>query len=149
MPRVKLEMPAHFPFMCSLPVRIADINYGGHLGNDAVLSLFHEARVQYLKSLNCSELDACGTALIMADVVIVYKNEGFYGDVLQVAVAPEEISSRGFALFYRISCDRNNALVTIAEGRTGMLCFNYETRKVVSLPEALKKKFGNSGPNVG
>lgn len=140
MPRIKFDMPATFPFACSLSVRIGDINYGGHLGNDAVLSFFHEARLQYLKSIGCSELDACGTGLIMADAAINYKQEGFYGDLLEVEVAPGEISSRGFALFYRASCHRDTGPVQIAEGRTGMLCFDYEARKVVSLPDTLKDR---------
>jgi len=28
---------------------VADINYGGHLGNDKVLSFIHEARLRYVR----------------------------------------------------------------------------------------------------
>ena len=41
MPRIKIDLPKQFSFTCSIPVRISDVNYGGHVGNDTVLTLFH------------------------------------------------------------------------------------------------------------
>jgi acyl-CoA thioesterase FadM len=143
MGRIKIEMPENFAFTTTLPVRIQDINYGGHLGNDSLLSLLHEVRIQYLQQMGCNELDACGTGLIMADVAIVYKGEGFHGDVLRIQVAAGELSSRGFVLFYNVTCSREEREFPIADARTGMLCFNYETRKVTSLPKALKEKLNS------
>jgi hypothetical protein len=39
MARVKIDLPDKFIFKTEIPIRINDINYGGHLGNDAVLSI--------------------------------------------------------------------------------------------------------------
>ena len=45
MGRVKIKFPAENPlFITTIHVRIGDINYGGHVGNDAILSIIHEAR---------------------------------------------------------------------------------------------------------
>jgi acyl-CoA thioesterase FadM len=140
MARIKIDLPEAFAFSTAIPIRVTDLNYGNHLGNDAVLSILHEARIRYLGHLGCSELDAFGTGLIMADAVILYKGEGFYGDVLKVEVAAGDISTRGFVLLYRVTSRRNDKEIAIAEAETGMLCFNYQTRKVVSLPQALKEK---------
>jgi acyl-CoA thioester hydrolase len=49
MPRVKLKPLDHYPFSTDITVRTTDLNYGGHLGNDRLLSLIHEARVAFLK----------------------------------------------------------------------------------------------------
>lgn len=65
MARLTLELPEHFAFYTEITVSIRDINYGGHLGNDAVLGLAHEARLRYLKSLGFSELDIGGLGLTM------------------------------------------------------------------------------------
>lgn len=138
MARVKIDMPESFRFLTQLPIRITDINYGGHLGNDAVVSILQEARMRYLASFGATELEALGTALIMADAAIVYKGEGFYGDQLTVEVTADEFSSVGFDLFYRISTFRGGTLTLIAEAKTGMVCFDYTSRKVARLPEALK-----------
>lgn len=140
MARIQIHTPGNFSFSTSLQVRITDINYGGHLGNDSLLSMLHEARVQYLQNLGFSELNAGGAGLIMADVAIVYKGEGFQGDVLQIQIAADELSSRGFVLSYKITCQRNDKNILIAEAQTTMLCFNYTTRKVISMPENLREK---------
>ncbi|MCU0364969.1 MAG: hypothetical protein MUE93_04775 [Ignavibacteriaceae bacterium] len=39
MPRIKIETPDKFIFSTEIPIRITDINYGGHLGNDSLLSI--------------------------------------------------------------------------------------------------------------
>jgi acyl-CoA thioester hydrolase len=70
MSRVKLKIPTEKPlFTAIINVRIGDINYGGHAGNDAILSIMHEARMQMLNSHGFSEMNAGGTSLIMADVM--------------------------------------------------------------------------------
>ncbi len=137
MARIKIEIPAQFGFKIELPIRITDLNYGGHLGNDALLSLLHEARVQFLQHHGYSELDIGGAGLIMADVGIVYKGEGFYGDVLTVAVTATEFTKYGFDLVYLL---QNQTGKDIAHAKTGMLCFDYGQRKLQALPaEALAR----------
>ena len=84
MGRIKIEIPDNFFFTTQIPVRISDINYGNHLGNDAVLSLVHEARVRFLKEFGYTELDIEGAGIMMADVAIVYKSQGYYGDILSI-----------------------------------------------------------------
>jgi acyl-CoA thioester hydrolase len=50
MARTKLDLPEHLGFRTELSVWITDVNYAGHLANDAVLSLIHEARTLMLKA---------------------------------------------------------------------------------------------------
>lgn len=52
MARISIDLPSTFTFSATIPVRITDLNYGGHVGNDTILSIIHEARVQYLKILD-------------------------------------------------------------------------------------------------
>ena len=140
MARVKVEIPADTAFEAHIPVRITDLNYGNHLGNHALLGMVHEARMRFIKFCGYeSELDFGGTALIMADSAIVYKAEGFYSDVLQIDVTPAELHKYGFELYYRISNKQTG--VEVAQAKTGMLCFNYQTRKVAAMPDALKHQF--------
>ena len=73
MARVKVELPGNFTFSAKIPVRITDINYGGHVGNDTILSILHEARVQYLKHYGYTELNFGGTGIIMSDVAIEFR----------------------------------------------------------------------------
>lgn len=143
MARIKLTLPESFSFSTTLPVRITDLNYGGHVGNDTILTLLHEARMQYLQSLGYSELDFGGVSLIMADVAIEFKAELFYGDALKAYVAASDFTRVGFDLYYELLVEKEGREVTIAAAKTGMVCFNYGTRKVVAVPqEAVEKMKG-------
>src|ERR1700733_7328949 len=102
MSRNRLLLPERFSFTTEIPVRITDLNYGGHVGNDSILSLIHEIRVQFLRHHDYGELDLAGVGLIMADVTIEFKSELFYGDYLWASVAAAEFSRVGFELYYRL-----------------------------------------------
>jgi acyl-CoA thioesterase FadM len=136
MARVKVALPDAFPFATEIPVRITDLNYGGHLGNDALLALLHEARVQFLRSLGlASDYDPVSKlGLIMVDVAIEYKGEAFYGDVLRFDMAAADANKYGFDVVYHV---QNQAGKEIARAKTGMLCFDYNVRKLRLLPAGL------------
>ncbi len=137
MARVKLIFPSKNPiFSTEIPLRITDMNYGNHLGNDAVLSLMHDARMRFLAAHNHTELAIGGCGLIMADVMIAYKGQGYYGDILKIELFSHEISTRSFDLLYKITAIRNNTSIDIAEAKTAMVAFDYTHNKVTHLPEA-------------
>src|SRR6476620_11210703 len=98
MSRIRIELPSKFDFTTNIPVRITDLNYGGHVGNDTVLSLIHEARMQFLNHFNYTELDFEGASLIMGDAGIEFKSELFYGDTVTAYIAAPEFSGVGFDL---------------------------------------------------
>ena len=60
-PELKLTFPKHFHFRQLLAVRITDLNYGNHVGNDKVLTFLHEARVRFLNSFGYSEFNLEGS----------------------------------------------------------------------------------------
>ncbi len=134
MARVKLDIPAHKIFTTDIPVRITDINYGNHVGNDALVSIVHEARMQWLAHNNYTELNVAGAALIMSDLAVEYKAESFYGDTLNVAISIGEITKISFEIFYEITTTRNDKKIVIANAKTGMVCFDYGARKVIAIP---------------
>lgn len=137
MPRIKIELPEHFIFATSIQVRISDINYGGHLGNDSVFSIIHEARYRFFNLLGYKdELSIEGFGTIQADVAIAYKGEAFHGDTIKVQIAVAEISRKSFELIYLLS----TAQKEIARAKTGIAMFDYKEGKVVSLPEVFLSK---------
>jgi acyl-CoA thioester hydrolase len=134
MARIKLDIPNKKVFTVNIPIRITDINYGNHLGNDALVSIIHEARVLWLASANYTELSIAGASLIMADLAVEYKGEGFYGDTLNIDIAIGEITKVSFEIYYEISTTRNGKNILIAKAKTGMVCFDYTSRKVTGIP---------------
>ena len=123
-------------FQTALTVQVGDVNYGGHLANDAVLRLCHEARVRWLAALGFTELDAGGAGLIMADAAVQYLAQAHHGDALQIEMGAEEAGKGGFVLLYHMVRVRDGK--TVARVRTGMVCFDYAAQRVCRLPQALK-----------
>lgn len=138
MARIKIDIPIKFIFKTEIPVRITDINYGGHLGNDSLLSIVHEARVRFLKHFGYSESDVEGNGIIMIDAAVQYKSEGFYGDELLVEIAVNDFSAIGCDFVFRIT--NKNTSKEIALVKTGIVFFNYEKRKTVPVPKFFKSK---------
>ncbi|HET7003681.1 MAG TPA: thioesterase family protein [Puia sp.] len=141
MARIKIDLPDTFSFATTLAVRITDLNYGDHVGNDTVLSFIHEGRVRYLKSLGYAEFDMEGVGLIMADAALIFKNEMYYGDELIISIRAMEFSRVGFDLIYKIEKKPAGLPLTlVALAKTTMVCFNYELKKLVPLPENAQTK---------
>ncbi|MBX2991207.1 MAG: thioesterase family protein [Bacteroidetes bacterium] len=139
MSRIKLDLPAATHFTTDIPVRITDINYGGHLGNDALLSLIHEARVRFLRRYGYSELDIEGRSIIMSDVAIVYKAEAFHGNILEFAVSAVDFHRFGCDLFYRIT--HKDSGKEVARAKTGIVFYDYPAKKLVSVPATFQQLF--------
>lgn len=139
MPRIRLTPLESYPFSTDLQVRFTDLNYGGHLGNDRLLSLIQEARAGFLAHHGLSEVDFCGVSLIQSDAAVVYRKEAFAGDILTFEVSAGEPSRSGFRLFYRVTRDPGSDLIALVE--TGMVCFCYISRKIAQLPEAANQIF--------
>ena len=140
MNRIKIDLPTQFSFTTKIPVRITDVNYGGHVGNDTVLSLIHEARVQFLRHYGYEELNFAGVGLIMSDAGIQYKNELFYGDVIEASVTTGAYSKIAFDIYYRFEKEVEGKMQPVAAAKTGMVCYDYSLKKVVAVPEEAKIK---------
>jgi len=137
MARVQIELPRTWLYQTRLDVRVTDVNYGGHLGNDRVLALAHEARVRWLASCGLSEKDVGGVGLIMADAALVFRGEAFLDDKLDVELGAVETRRSSFDLVYRLTRPADG--IEIALVKTGMVCFDYAARKVARLPLVLAR----------
>ena len=140
MARIKLELPAGFPFSTDLPIRITDINYAGHLGNDGVLGLLHEARFRFMAHHGLQELKVEGLGLIITDSAIVYKSEAFAGETLTVA----DFNKYGCDFVYRVTEKRSGR--EVAHAKTGIVFFDYEKRTVQKIPQSFLDLFPDAAP---
>ena len=130
--RVKLKIPNFFHFETLLSIRVSDLNYGGHLGNDSFLTLAHESRVQFFKSINMTERDFFGSSLIMADSLVIYKSQGFLGDEINIKISVTNCSSHGFQLFYLF---QKKNKVDLAHIQTSMVFYDYNVEKILTFPQ--------------
>lgn len=138
--RVKVFINSPVLFEASIEVRIDDINYGNHLGNDRVLSIAHEARMRFFKSLGYkSEVDfGDSLGIIVTDAAIEYVSEAFHGDLLIVKISIDDVSTRGMDIYHELVQEKSGKIVSRV--KTGILFFNYQERKVGKIPGEFLKR---------
>ncbi|MDD2793684.1 MAG: thioesterase family protein [Sediminibacterium sp.] len=142
MNRIKLSIPDTFSFSTSMQIRVTDLNYGNHVGNDTILSILQEARQQFLASKGYTELNVEGYGLIMADAAVEYKREIKYPNHLNVSVHAQDFDKMGFDIFYKIELNgsEGEAPLVAVKAKTGMMLFDYSTQKKASMTEAIMAK---------
>ncbi len=140
MARIEIQLPEKFSFQTDIVIRVSDLNYGNHVGNDSILTLMQEARTLFYRSLGFeSEVKLDGpVGQIVTDAAIVYKAESFLGDILHIEIAVGEMSKYGFDLFYRITNKATGKEVAL--GKTGIVCFDYQRRKIAVIPDILRER---------
>lgn len=142
MPKIKLKTLENYDFEYERILQVRDINYGGHLSNDAVATLLHEARIDLFNKLGNSELDLGDkkTGIIMTDLIINYKSEGYLLDKVKVFTKFDEITDIGFRIIHKItSYDR---IIALAE--VGIVAYNYQEKHIAEIPESFLKKIKKS-----
>ncbi len=140
MARIQINFPEKTIFTAAVPVRITDLNYGNHVGNDAFLSLMHEARMQLLGHFGWSEINLAGTGIIMADAALQFRKELGYGDPVYVDMAANAFTKFGFDIYYRIWTGDSQIKTICCLGKTGIVCFDYGLKKISTLPEVVRTR---------
>jgi 4-hydroxybenzoyl-CoA thioesterase len=134
MARIAIDLPQQTLFHSTIQIAIADINYGGHMGNDAALRLAHEVRLRWLKSLDYTELNIEGLGIIVSDAAVMYKAEVFHGDILRFSLGLHDYNRYGFDIVYSASHTRTQQ--EVLRIKTGVVFFDYQQRKVSQAPAA-------------
>lgn len=142
MARLTIDLPETFLYTTEIPVRVSDLNYGNHVGHDSILTIMQEARVAFYRGLGFkNELSFEGpVGQVISDAALVYKSESFLGDVLVCSIAAADFTRYGFDLLYLITNKATGK--EVARGKTGIVCFDYDKRKVAGIPQALLDKLG-------
>lgn len=130
MSRHVLALPASFDFVTDVTVQARDINYGGHLGHDAAVSLLHEARRRWLATAGYDEAGHGGAGLIMLELDVRYGAEAFWGDRLRVDMAVSGPGAARCEFLYRVV--RGGTEVLRARALMGF--FDYTARRLVRRP---------------
>lgn len=138
--RIKIKYNTLFLFSTKISVRISDINYGGHVGNDSFLSILHEARLQFFHSLHYTEMNIENASIIMADSALQYKAEAFYGDLLTIEISIDNFTEISFEIYYKITKQKDNEMIDVLYAKTGMVMYDYKDKKVISVPNKFREK---------
>lgn len=139
MARIQIELPEQLPFATEITLYLSHINYGGHLDNALLLTVVSEARARFFQSLGYSELDVEGVGIVVSDAALQYRSEAFHGEVMLVRMGAADFGSKGCDLPWCMS--ERSSHREVARGKTGIVFFDYATRKTTQVPEKFRARF--------
>ncbi|MDZ7809258.1 MAG: thioesterase family protein [Arhodomonas sp.] len=142
MARVQLTLPERMPFTHRLTVRVTDLNFGGHMGNEMVLVYAQEARAAFLSHHGYSESNVEGLGIIVADAVVMYRAEAFADDPLDIRVGLDGFNRYGCDIYdHLLHADRGHE---VARAKTGIVFFDYGERRIARAPGAFVQRFSTA-----
>lgn len=124
-------------FEMEYEVRVSDINYGGHMGNEVALIIFQQARIELFKSIGFSEMNVGdGVATIQKNAQVEYLGECHLGDRLKVRIVNIDLKRSNINIFYEVYSDEK----TVLTGSTLIVAYRYSERKIGRFSEEFLRK---------
>ena len=114
--------------------RYADYDTKGHVNNAVYLTYFEIAREKAWVGMG----EGPDFSFVVAEATVKYLSQARIGDPLEIEIVTDEVRNKAWVWRYRITNPRDGRVV--AEGTTAQVMFDYETRKSIPIPEALRRK---------
>lgn len=125
-------------FQTNYKVRVDDINYGGHMGNERALVIFQQTRIEWLNLLGLEEKNIGeGKGIIQIESHVYYLKEVRLGEILNCFINEIEANKNMLNIFYKIINSREEIVL---KGMTKMMAFDYTNKKLVKFPKNFKEK---------
>jgi len=135
MSRIVLELPERFSLSTELPIYISHINFAQHLDNAAFVALLSEARTRFYKAAGMEPASLGEVTLVAADLVVLYKSQAHYGEVLRFEFTAADFNRYGFDVVFRAT---EAALGReVARGKVGIVFVRKDTGKATPPPASV------------
>lgn len=139
MPRIQIDLPERFVFATELDIYQSHINEAGHLDSAQLLTLVSEARQRFFLALGFREIRIEGSVgIVIADMALQYLSEAFHRETLVIEMAARDFTAKGCDLVYRVREKASGR--EVARGKTGVVFFDYASRKVAPVPAVFIEK---------
>ena len=79
----------------------------------------------------------------MVDATLEFKKELNYKDEVKISVCASGFEKYGFDIFYKLEIMTGQKLTLAGKAKTGMLCYDYQQKKITSVPEKFKDTLTN------
>lgn len=132
--------PGSFRFHVAVPIRYADIDAQRHLNNVAYVRFMEHAQVLYLRELGLwGGQDYGEIGMIVAEASCSYLEPAYLGELVTVWARVSYLGTKSFRFEYRLEVERGGAVHEIARVHSVQVCYDYATRRSISMPSAWRK----------
>ncbi len=130
------------PFKHKIPVqlRFKDGDVMGHVNNANHFTYFELARIHYFRDVVRKDINWNKEGIILARMVIDYKNPLLINDEVYAYTKCSRLGNKSFDLEYMLVAFKGNQETEIATGVSTLVCYNYEIKESVEIPDEWRKK---------
>jgi acyl-CoA thioester hydrolase len=123
-----------FKHKIKIQVRYKDVDKQGHVNNANHLTYFETARVEYFKDVFRREMDWIKTGMILAKSEIDYFEPIFLEDDIFCYTKITSFGNKSFEISNILTKSTDKGEINVAEGKSVIVCFNYETKQTTEIP---------------
>jgi acyl-CoA thioester hydrolase len=129
--------PAVFTVVHEIAPRFRDTDAMGHINNAVYVTYLEVARQIYWARLDEGS-DYRRVPFILAHVTIDFRSEALVSEVLEAGIRMDWVGTKSFAFAYQIW--EKSTRRTVAEARTVQVCYDYQAKQTLPVPDALRGK---------
>lgn len=130
--------PKDFKHKLPIQIRYKDVDIQGHVNNANHITYFETARVNYFNALLLKN-DWNKTGMILAKTEIDYLEPVFMEDEVYCYTKITSFGTKSFEISNIITKKTDKGEINCAEGKSVIVCFNYEIKQTVEIPSTWKE----------
>jgi acyl-CoA thioester hydrolase len=128
-----------YRYVYAQEVAFRDLDAFGHVNNGVYLTYIENARIGYAREvLGIESLD--GLLMIVASVKIDFRSRANLGETLEIGARTSRVGTKSFDLDHEI---RSKDGRLVAEARTTLVAFDYETDEGMPVPPEWRERIEN------
>jgi acyl-CoA thioester hydrolase len=127
-----------FRFSTTLEVRWRDLDALGHVNNAVYFNYLEQARLHYMRELGLAPSAPNEVSLILAEVSCQFKSPLNWDERVTIYIRVSELRNSSYIFEYRIEGADGRLAAT---ARTVQVCYDYENRRSVPIPDRWRKAF--------
>jgi acyl-CoA thioester hydrolase len=129
-----------FKHKTPIQVRFKDVDMMGHINNADYFSYVEVARLKYYDTVIGADSDWHDQhGLIMAHFEINFLKAASFDDMISVYTRCSKLGKKSFELEWKIVSESNEQETTLADGKTVIVCYDYNSALTVEIPPDRKQ----------
>lgn len=130
--------PKDFKHKLPIQIRYKDVDIQGHVNNANHITYFETARVNYFNEV-IKRNDWTKTGMILAKTEIDYFEPVFMDDEIFCYTKITSFGTKSFEISNLITKRTEKGEINVAEGKSVIVCFNYEIKQTAEIPADWKE----------
>lgn len=130
--------PKDFKHKTTIQIRYKDVDIQGHVNNANHITYFETARVNYFNDILIKN-DWNKNGMILAKTIIDYFEPIFMDDKVFCYTKITSFGTKSFEITNIITKTKGTEEIKCAEGKSVIVCFNYEINQTVEIPAEWKE----------